>query len=315
MFTPARQREVLKNEKAAMAKGKRNAAKKVKKVVAVVKKVKKAVAAVKPPAKKVTPKTPKKKLVAMVNKERTQLKKVKAEVKKLSAAKPAVAIGVKNLANLMAKYASKPKSAKKPAAKKKSSAAKKRPAAAKKPAGKKRVNHRVAMYPRVIGGVKVKGHRLTEHGDYLLAISKTPIIGNKLHVWNGTARKTPGGLTISHLILAPSGKVASIKQFLNGKKAYARNKSKMAKPFKKGHKRIAKKKGGFGDVDVGGADYMDQQQEYQPSYVGGAGQYYYDPSHQQQQQQPQYYDQGMYSSPALVGGADQQYAEYGGYAY
>lgn len=48
-------------------------------------------------------------------------------------------------------------------------------------------------------------------------------IGSKLQVWNGTAKRTSGGLVIADLIKNKRGKVVSKKQSENGKRAFLKN--------------------------------------------------------------------------------------------
>ncbi len=56
-------------------------------------------------------------------------------------------------------------------------------------------------------------------------------IGSKLQVWNGTARRTSGGLKKSDLLKNVRGRIVSRKQMEAGKKAFQKNKDKLRKPF------------------------------------------------------------------------------------
>lgn len=47
--------------------------------------------------------------------------------------------------------------------------------------------------------------------------------GNKVEVWNGLAKKTPGGLRKSDLTKNKYGRIVSIKKMEQGRKAFAKN--------------------------------------------------------------------------------------------
>ena len=67
-------------------------------------------------------------------------------------------------------------------------------------------------------------------------------VGSKVEVWNGSAKRTAGGLTKKDLMKNPkSGKVVSKKQYKRGMELYKKMKKegKLAKPFSK--KRSSKK--------------------------------------------------------------------------
>merc|ERR1711990_645379 len=52
---------------------------------------------------------------------------------------------------------------------------------------------------------------------------KTPLVGKKWQVWNGTRERTVGGLTEKDLMKSKSGKIVSKKQALRAKGSMKKN--------------------------------------------------------------------------------------------
>ena len=75
-------------------------------------------------------------------------------------------------------------------------------------------------------------------------------IGSRAQVWHGTAKKTSGGLTKTHLMMNKHGRIVSKKKHASGKKTI-KNLKKLGYVAKKGHfklfhklKRSKKMRGG-----------------------------------------------------------------------
>jgi hypothetical protein len=80
-------------------------------------------------------------------------------------------------------------------------------------------------------------------------------LGSKAQVWHGTAKKTSGGLTKSHLMKNKHGHIVSKKQHKRGKSAIKhlfklgfKPKKGTFKAFHKGHKGSKKMRGGTGSA-------------------------------------------------------------------
>jgi hypothetical protein len=80
-------------------------------------------------------------------------------------------------------------------------------------------------------------------------------LGSKAQVWHGTAKKTSGGLTKSHLMKNKHGHIVSKKQHKRGKSAIKhlfklgfKPKKGTFKAFRKGHKGSKKMRGGTGSA-------------------------------------------------------------------
>ena len=98
-------------------------------------------------------------------------------------------------------------------------------------------------------------------------------IGTRAQVWHGTAKKTPGGLTKSHLMKNKHGRIVSRRKHASGKKSIKRLRKLgyVAKKghftlFKKGHKRGSRKM--RGGMALGGPL---SPQDYKGSGVGTSG--------------------------------------------
>lgn len=64
--------------------------------------------------------------------------------------------------------------------------------------------------------------------------------GSRAQVWHGTAKKTSGGLTKSHLMKNKHGRIVSRKKHASGKKTI-KNLKKMGYVAKKGHFKLFRK--------------------------------------------------------------------------
>jgi len=95
-------------------------------------------------------------------------------------------------------------------------------------------------------------------------------IGSRAQVWHGTAKKTSGGLTKTHLMMNKHGRIVSKKKHASGKKTI-KNLKKLGYVAKKGQfklfhklKRSKKMRGGYGSVN-GLENYF----AHLGSYAGG----------------------------------------------
>jgi hypothetical protein len=84
-------------------------------------------------------------------------------------------------------------------------------------------------------------------------------IGSRAQVWHGTAKKTSGGLTKTHLMMNKHGRIVSKKKHASGKKTI-KNLKKLGYVAKKGQfklfhklKRSKKMRGGYGNFNDGNA--------------------------------------------------------------
>ena len=98
-------------------------------------------------------------------------------------------------------------------------------------------------------------------------------IGSRAQVWHGTAKKTSGGLTKTHLMMNKHGRIVSKKKHASGKKTI-KNLKKLGYVAKKGHfklfhklKRSKKMRGGYGNFNDGNA--LEQYFAHLDTYGGG----------------------------------------------
>jgi hypothetical protein len=100
-------------------------------------------------------------------------------------------------------------------------------------------------------------------------------LGSKAQVWHGTAKKTSGGLTKSHLMKNKHGHIVSKKQHKRGKSAIKhlfklgfKPKKGTFKAFHKGHKGSKKMRGGTGSPV--GLGYIDDPTDRALIAAGGS---------------------------------------------
>jgi len=112
-------------------------------------------------------------------------------------------------------------------------------------------------YIKKLGDVKAgKGKKFKE------------LFGSREQVMNGTAYKTPGGLTVDNLIVNKYGRIVSKKKFYTAKKekrlekyGYFAKKGKFGYVKRKGTKKVRKMKGGQGSVGSQQEDDEEHKEE------------------------------------------------------
>ena len=112
-------------------------------------------------------------------------------------------------------------------------------------------------YIKKLGDVKAgKGKKFKE------------LFGSREQVMNGTAYKTPGGLTVDDLIVNKYGRIVSKKKFYTAKKekrlekyGYFAKKGKFGYVKRKGTRKVRKTKGGQGSVGSQQEDKEEHKEE------------------------------------------------------